>query len=185
MENVGIYETIIDAASKYAPEPELRRIDEIRKILDQVHHLGDGISDPLDFSRAAYAAFILSGASLMRICGEVPGSPRTARGDTLLNWRRFETSPETHRALVEELLPLLPATMQVAVTTMIGALLAGKMGPLQEAIRGLMVQVGRHDAAGGSQMVDLAVSCLLPPIVRGIDHPSAIYMRHTEEREQC
>jgi hypothetical protein len=170
---LGTYGTILNAAAVYAPEPELTRLGEIENILEVRSNLRDGYSAALDFSRAAYATFLLTGQALLRVRGTISGvvGGSDLQAETLLDWRRFETSPDAHQGVVEELSLPLPPVMRLAMLDLIKSLLAGNMPTARSSLRSLILQVGRYDAAGGRQVVDAAVSCLLPPVVREFDLP--------------
>ncbi len=162
----GVYSTIIHAASEYAPGLDLGRIDEVWGILRLCPHLQDRNSPTLDFSRTAYAVFFLTGPALLRVRGTVPGLlDVTSRAEAVLDWKRFSQDPDAHYAAIDELSTPLAPMMRMVLLDAMRALMIGS-DTLPISIKSAMLKMGRFDAAGGRQMVDLAVTCLLPPVIQ-------------------
>lgn len=164
----GVYETIVIAATKYAPSGEYVRISGIRDVLASTPSLRDGASEHLDLSRMLYAAYLLSGQSMLRVLAATDGGyggyvGREGRIDGVLDWRRFELDPGSHHAMVSALSEPLPE-FRNRILSMLHAVMSCNREVVTAEIGRLMLEYGAFDAAGGRQMVDVAVVCLLPPI---------------------
>ncbi|HZV81203.1 MAG TPA: hypothetical protein VFF53_03440, partial [Geobacteraceae bacterium] len=153
----GSYSTIICAASEYASDLDLGRISEVWNILRLCPHLQDGNTPTLDFSRIAYAVWFLTGPALLRIRGTISGiSDVGSKAEEILDWRRFSQDPDTHYTTIDELsIPLEPMMRMVLLDAMRALMIQNST--LLLSVRSAMLRMGRFDAAGGRQMVDLVV----------------------------
>lgn len=167
----GVYETIVIAATKYAPPGEHVRITGIRDVLASTPSLRDGAGEHLDLSRLLYAAYLLSGQSMLRVLAATDGgysgyAGREGEIDGVLDWKRFEFDPGSHHAMVSALSRPLPG-FRDRILSMLHAVMSCNREVVTAEIGRLMLEYGALDAAGGRQMVDVAVACLLPPISDG------------------
>lgn len=163
----GLYETMLWTAWQYATDADRARINEVRAILERTEALGDRFSEHLDRARAQFAVHTLTGRTLLRMRGSLLGRV-TVSGidfDEVLNLRRFVADPLLRVEVIEHLgSSPVGALFRVTLIDTVRALATGNMPALSGSISSAMSQVERFDAVGASEMVDLAVACLLPPV---------------------
>jgi hypothetical protein len=168
------YASIISAAEEYASELDKKRLDALLAMMVAFPELRDGHSIGLDLARIAYAGFLLTGPVLLRVRGAcskcVP--PDGFQEEVLLNWRMFVLDPEPRCRLVKGLTLPVPPLMKVSMDRLSNNPFpsAAEAGSVLEEVSNLILWVGRFDATGGEEMVNLATACLLPPAIGGMEH---------------
>ena len=164
---VGLYDSMVRTAGTYAHQLLLQRLAEARGIDRTVDY---GRRRAMD--RLCYATHLLTGPVLLRISSAMlPSTTVSGRLiEQALCWPRFVANPAQRHDVVRELAKSPVSTLlRVTLLDLIRMLQFGDpaFDRISSLVLSAMSQVGRFDATGGAEMVDLVVSCRIPPVVPG------------------
>ena len=167
----GFYRALIRVAGDHADRSNQARLDVLTGILDFEPDLEDEVTVPaapgqIQSSRMAYVAHTLTGPILlyMRSGGDPAGAVSGHLTESLLSWRSFVAHPALRLAAVHELSGSpMSSLLRLTYRDIMEAIVARRYNRISGSLISAVNQIAKLDASCSQMIVDLTVTCLLPP----------------------
>lgn len=163
----SFYSALIRTAQAYACDNDRARLEYLAATA-HVGGLTEDVQDSIDLERLrlAWATHMLTGPILLRMVSSTMPADRIGNPNVeeLLNWRQFVSSPGRRAVLVATIAQSpISALLRTTLVDAIRMMVADRRINQASSLISATSQVARFDAVGGEEIVNLAVSCLLPP----------------------